>query len=128
MPYIHVKVTADKLEPEQVRQLQGGITGLMARELNKVGELTAVSVERVEPAMWSIGAQPQALAAHVDAIVSAGTNTEEQKARFIAEADALLRRVLGEALPLVCYVVIHTVAKDAWGYGGKTQAARAAER
>lgn len=83
----------------------------MADVLNKNAALTGVLVEQVATTDWSIGAEPVSRAAHVDAIVSAGTNTPDQKARFIAEVDELLRRVIGPELPLVTYIVIHDVPK-----------------
>ena len=125
MPFINVKIAGRPLEHERVEELQQGITGLMADVLDKVGPLVGVLVEQVPAAGWSVGAGPVRQAAHVDAIVSAGTNTPEQKARFIAETHQLLRTVLGADLSEVSYVVVHEVPKDSWGYGGLTQEHRA---
>jgi 4-oxalocrotonate tautomerase len=127
MPFIDVKVAGRPLEPQQIAHLQKGITALMAEVLDKVGPLVGVLVEQVPLAAWSVGGEPVRCAAQVDAIVSAGTNTPEQKARFIAETAQLLRSVLGPELSEVCYVVIHEVPKDSWGYDGRTQAQRAQE-
>jgi 4-oxalocrotonate tautomerase len=125
MPFIHVKVAGPQLEPGQVKALQQGVTTLMAEILHKQGKLTAVLVEQVPLAGWSVGAESVAQVAQIDAIISAGTNTPEQKARFITEAYGLLRAVLGPDLSEISYVVLHDVPKDSWGYGGLTQAARA---
>ncbi|MBI0325519.1 tautomerase family protein [Burkholderia plantarii] len=125
MPFIDVKVAGRPLEPQQVAHLQKGVTALMAEVLDKVGPLVGVLVEQVPLAAWSVGGEPVRCAAQVDAIVSAGTNTPEQKARFIAETAQLLRSVLGPELSEVCYVVVHEVPKDSWGYDGLTQAQRA---
>lgn len=127
MPFIDVKVAGRPLEPQQVAHLQKGVTALMAEVLDKVGPLVGVLVEQVPLAAWSVGGEPVRCAAQVDAIVSAGTNTPEQKARFITETAQLLRSVLGPELSEVCYVVIHEVPKDSWGYDGRTQAQRAQE-
>ena len=124
MPFIHVKIAGPDLEPAQIVALQQGVTTLMAEVLHKNAALTAVLVEQVSLAGWSVGAKPVAKAAQTDAIISAGTNTPEQKARFIAEAYGLLRAVLGPDLSEVSYVVLHDVPKDSWGFGGLTQAAR----
>jgi 4-oxalocrotonate tautomerase len=67
-------------------------------------------------------------AAQIDAIVSAGTNTPEQKTQFIAEANKLLKSVLGPDLSEVTYIVIHDVPKDSWGYNGLTQQSRAKQQ
>ena len=61
----------------------------------------------------------------MDATVSAGTNTADEKSSFIAEANRLLKTVLGADLTEVSYIVIHEVPKDSWGYDGLTQAERA---
>jgi 4-oxalocrotonate tautomerase len=128
MPFINVKVAGRSLDQGQTTAIHKGITTLMAEVLGKVPSLTAVLVEQVPAAGWSVGGEPVALAAQVDAIISAGTNTPEQKARFVAEANALMRSVLGAELPDVTYVVIHDVPKDSWGYGGLTQERRAEQR
>ena len=128
MPFINVKVAGQKLGQGQVERIQAGITALMTDILHKVGPLVGVLVEEVPLAGWSVGAAPVACAAQVDAIISAETNTAEEKGRFIAEASRLLKDVLGPQLAEVSYVVIHEVPKDSWGYDGLTQAHRAQNR
>jgi 4-oxalocrotonate tautomerase len=128
MPFINVKLAGQKLAQSQVERIQAGITTLMTDILHKVGPLVGVLVEEVPLAGWSVGAAPVACAAQVDAIISAETNTAEEKGRFIAEASRLLKDVLGSQLADVSYVVIHEVPKDSWGYGGLTQAHRAQNR
>jgi 4-oxalocrotonate tautomerase len=125
MPFINIKVAGEPLAKHQITALQKSITGLMVEILHKVGPLVGVLVEQVQPDSWSVGAEQVKRAAQVDAIVSAGTNTPEQKARFIAEVNGLLRTVLGTDLAEVTYVVVHEVAKDSWGYNGLTQEHRA---
>jgi 4-oxalocrotonate tautomerase len=87
MPFIHVKVAGPQLERAQTAKLQKGIAALMAKVLSKEPPVTAVLVDQVDLSGWSIDAEPVSRAAQVDAIVSAGTNTPEQKARFISEAN-----------------------------------------
>ncbi|HVJ51485.1 MAG TPA: tautomerase family protein [Aliidongia sp.] len=128
MPFINVKVAGPQLEQAQTAAIQKGITALMAEILRKEAPLTAVLVEPVAASGWSIGAETVSRAAHVDATVSAGTNTAEEKARFIAGVNDLLRDVIGPGLPVVTYTVIHDVPMDSWGYGGLTQAHRARAR
>lgn len=124
MPFVHIQIAATDIAPTQLRHLQGEVTRLMADHLSKKHELTAVRIEQVDPEHWTVGDQPLTVAAHIDAKVTAGTNTQAQKAAFIAAAAALLRQVLGTELPLATYVVIHEVPGDAWGYDGETQEAR----
>jgi 4-oxalocrotonate tautomerase len=124
MPFINVRI-AGPLDMAQTDRIQKEITSLMAEVLKKKAPLTAVLVEQVKLAGWTIGAEPVPRAAQVDATITAGTNTPEQKARFIAEVNRMLRDELGPDLPDASYVVIHEVPRDSWGYGGLTQAHRA---
>ncbi len=84
MPFVNVKFAGPKLAQAQVVAIQSGVTALMADILHKVGPLVGVLVEEVPLAGWSVGAEPVACATQVDATISAGTNTAEEKARFIA--------------------------------------------
>lgn len=126
MPFVNVKVGGVALDPKTVGALQRGLTGLMADALGKRADLTAVLVEAARAGDWSVGGEAVSPAAHVEATITQGTNTVEQKARFVAQAQALLARVLPGPLPLATYVVLREVPGDGWGYGGLTQARRAA--
>ena len=126
MPFINIKVAGAAPSPEQTGRLQHEVTSLMAGVLRKKPELTAVLVEHVAAGAWSIGSRPVVLAAHLDAKVTAGSNTAAEKARFIRDAHALLKSVFGPELPMATYVVIDELPGDAWGYAGMTQAERAA--
>lgn len=126
MPFISLKIaTARPLDQDTVDALHHGVTALMADVLHKDPALTSVLIETPAPRMWTIGAAPQPVLAHLDAHVTAGTNTAEDKAAFIAAATALLRRHLPD-LPPATYVVVTEIAADSWGYGGLTQGARKA--
>ena len=127
MPFVDIKVAGASLAPEQILRLQTEATRLMAEVMHKKPELTAVLVEQLDAARWTVGAAPVRAAAHLDVKVTAGTNTPDDKRRFVSEAVRFLRRVIGPTLNPVCYVVVHEVAADAWGYGGRTRADRAAE-
>jgi 4-oxalocrotonate tautomerase len=126
VPFVNIKVAGPTLAPEQVRHLQQGATRLMAEVMRKKPELTAVLVEQIGAAGWTVDGEQARAAAHLDVKVTAGTNTEAEKARFIADATRLLRDVLGSDLHPVAYVVVHEVPVDAWGWDGQTQAGRAA--
>ena len=125
MPFVNIKVAGLTLAPEQVQHLQQGATTLMAEVLRKKAELTAVLVEHVSVMSWTVGGKPVSAAAHLDVKVTEGTNTAEEKSRFIGEAMKLLRSALGADLNPVAYVVIHEVPGGAWGWDGLTQAHRA---
>ncbi|MDR3374868.1 MAG: tautomerase family protein [Ancalomicrobiaceae bacterium] len=125
MPFLNIKIAGAPLAPESIRRLQQQATSLMAVVLGKRAELTSVLVEEVPVAGWSVGGAPLTVAAHLDAKVTAGTNTAAEKARFIAEAHALLKTIAGPDLPIATYVVVDELPADAWGYDGLTQAHRA---
>ena len=125
MPFVNIKVAGPALAPGQVQQLQQGATKLMAKVLRKKAELTAVLVEHVAVTSWTVGSKPVSAAAHLDVKVTEGTNTAQEKDRFVSEAMRLLRSVLGADLNPVAYVVIHEVPAGAWGWDGLTQAHRA---
>ncbi len=125
MPFVHIRVSGRELAPAEIQGLHARTTEVMAGTLRKRADLTSVLVETVGPGGWAIGGHSAPLAAHLEASVTAGTNTEAEKAHFVAEAMAMLRGTLGEGLPLATYVVVREIPADAWGYGGLTQAERA---
>lgn len=81
-------------------------------------------VEHVPSAGWSVGNVPVSVAAHVHAMITAGTNSSSEKARFIEDEMTLLKEVLGPELREETYIVLHEVAAESWGYGGLTQEER----
>lgn len=125
MPFVNLKIAGPTLEPGAVAGLQRAVTALMAEALSKRADLTAVLIEPTAPGHWSVAGEALERVAHLEAKVTLGTNTSEEKARFVTEAHALLARALPGPLPLATYVVVHEVAAEAWGYGGLTQAQRA---
>lgn len=120
MPFIRISVAGTPLAARQVEDLQRRTTALMASVLGKRPEVTAVLVEQPAGA-WVVGGLPADRAAHLDAKITLGTNSSQEKARFIADAMAMLRDVLGDGLSPCTYVVVDEVPGDAWGYGGLTQ-------
>lgn len=103
------------------------LTRLAGELLGKRTEVTAVRIERVPSDAWFVGAEPIGSrlqsTAHLQIQITRGTNTPEQKARFIASAFDELGTLLGGLHP-ASYVVVDEIDADAWGYGGRTQASR----
>jgi len=127
MPFVHLQVAAAPGIEVSDELLAHTATQLAAEVLRKKAELTAVRVERVAPAAWFIGAQAMAprlqSTLHLQIQVTAGTNSADEKARFIATAFEQFATLLGGLHP-ASYVVVLEVPADAWGYGGRTQASR----
>jgi 4-oxalocrotonate tautomerase len=128
MPYLHITLStpASTNTAHQVAKL---LTDLTASILRKKRELTAVRVEFADPQFWTIGGialvgQPQN-SFYLDAKVTDGTNTPEEKARYIAQVFSGLELLLGP-LAAASYTVVHEVPAQSWGYQGRTQAARSA--
>lgn len=121
MPFVRITVTPAP-SADAASRLAEGATGLMAEILGKKEALTSVLVETPQ-GLWTIGASPVPAAAHLEALVTAGTNTLAEKSAFLAAAMGLLRRELG-SLPEATYVVVRDVPGDDWGYDGRSQAAR----
>jgi 4-oxalocrotonate tautomerase len=124
MPFIRITVSGPTLASNQVSLLQMEMTDLMAAVLGKRADLTSVLVEQAAGAGWAIGGTPAKIGVHVDATITAGTNSAEEKARFIEKTMRLLKSVLGSELHPATYVVVTEVPANAWGYDGRTQQSR----
>ena len=57
---------------------------------------------------------------YLDIKVTEGTNTKNEKARYVQAVFEAMGRLLGELAP-ASYIVIEEVRADAWGYSGQTQ-------
>lgn len=123
MPYLNVKLSAPP-SAELSSGIAGRLTELTSALLRKKRELTSVAVEYVPPVQWFIGGSPlaaqESVTFYLEIKVTAGTNTKDEKATFVASAFAAAEALLGHLHP-TSYVVIHEVDGDAWGYLGKTQ-------
>lgn len=126
MPFVRITLGAHGVTPDNRADLARIATRLMAEVLGKRADLTSVLVTEVGDSdrIWTIGDQFQPAAAVVEAFITQGTNTAAEKADFIAQMDAALRHVLPE-LAAPTYVILQEVAAESWGWGGRTQAARA---
>ena len=84
-------------------------------------------IDDLPAARWHIGGapvvQPTAL---LEISITQGTNTDDEKAAFIAAAFAELQRQLAGdgAMAAASYVVVRELPASDWGYGGHTQRAR----
>jgi 4-oxalocrotonate tautomerase len=127
MPFLHLKIFGAAPAPAPIAQVQSGLTDLMASVLRKKKALTVVQVEVARDSAVFCGGElpPAGWTGQLTAFVTLGTNTTEEKATFQTQAYALLCKALGEpSTPL--YVIVQDVPAADWGYGGVTQAARAA--
>ena len=123
MPIINVKVGAQKSE-----RLSAAIADMLiertTRILRKRADLTAITIDYVDPAHWIVGGQSLAAqrksSFYFDIKVVDETNTKAEKAQYIQEVFAGFAELLGELHP-ESYVYVQDVRPTAYGFGGKTQ-------
>jgi len=126
MPMINVQVAGEP-NAEVADKVQQTVTRLTAEILGKDPKVTAVVVEFISPRFWFIAGKSAAVRGSaeffVDVRISDGTNTKDEKARYVAETYAALSRLLG-GRQSESYVHVNDVRADAYGYGGLTQERR----
>lgn len=131
MPFINIAIAGKPLSPAQKQQLFDETTRLMSEVMGKNPALTAVRLDQFGAEDWATGGTAVALqdatALHMDISITAGTNSDAEKAEMIRQAMVMLKAVVG-ATPEASYIVIHELPATAWGYDGRTQASRAAAR
>lgn len=127
MPHLDVRVCSSGSEALS-REIAASLTDLTATVLRKKRELTAVAVEYVAASEWFIGGAVASSRPtfYLNIKVTEGTNTSEEKSSYVARVFAAMQALLGELHP-ASYIVIQEVPSDSWGYGGLTQAFRAAD-
>lgn len=123
MPTLTLKLSPPT-QPARAQSLAAALTALTSDVLGKRSEVTAVLIESLPAAQWFVGAAPVTRpTALLTVEVTAGTNSVEQKARFVAAAFAELQRQLAPdgALEAASYVQVRELPATDWGYGGRTQ-------
>jgi 4-oxalocrotonate tautomerase len=124
MPFLHIRIAGRDLTGAERLELQDEATRLAVTLLGKRAEATAVFIEETAASSWAIGARQTPVAGYLEILISEGTNTAEEKDRFIAAAYGLLEETLGIQLNPVTYVVIREIRMENWGFGGLTQESR----
>jgi 4-oxalocrotonate tautomerase len=112
---------------ERSAAVAGALSGLTADILGKDPRVTSVAVRYVPLEHWHIGGTSLASQGKssffLDVRVSDGTNTKDEKARYVAAVFARMRELLGE-LHEESYIHVHDARADGYGYGGLTQEQR----
>lgn len=126
MPYLNLRLL-NVVSPETVESVADMLFTHTGEILGKRREVTAIDIELQEPARWFVGGQSvraiDTSTFYLNVKVTDGTNTKDEKARYIAAVFADMERLLGPVEP-ASYIVIDDVKADAWGFGGKTQEER----
>ncbi|MEW2576770.1 tautomerase family protein [Streptomyces syringium] len=121
MPYFRVTVTGPDLPSDLQRALAEGLTGLAVSVLRKSSARTIVHIDLVPADRYFVDGRPltDGRDARVEAGITLGTNSAEEKAAFIARAGELLSDLLG---PLSRGgVALHELHPESYGYQGVTQ-------
>ena len=122
MPYLNLNLPVAPSADVSAKAAEV-LTQLTAELLGKKPELTAVAITATPPGAWYIGgrALPAGRSSfYLDIKVTEGTNTKNEKARYVKAIFDAMRTLLGDLAP-ASYVVIHEMHADAWGYSGQTQ-------
>ena len=126
MPMITLQIAAEP-DVRLARDAARLVTGRVAEILGKDPKVTAVAVEFIPRKQWYIAGRSTEeigkAAFFLDVRISDGTNTKDEKARFVAAMFAALDALLGGVDP-ESYVHVDDVRADAYGYGGLTQERR----
>ena len=126
MPILNVTISK-KPDADLVKKIADGLVERTERVLGKRRDITSVAISFVPPEHWVVGGRTldeQRLASFwLDIKVTDGTNTKDEKARYLDEVFSFMRSVLGP-LHGESYILVHDVRADAYGYGGKTQEQR----
>ncbi len=84
-------------------------------------------IDDLPRARWCVYGRPvEGASALLEINITAGTNTEAEKSRFIAAAHDALKRQLAPdcAFEVASYVMVSERSATDWGYGGITQRER----
>jgi 4-oxalocrotonate tautomerase len=124
MPMVTVQYATPQAKAGLAQTLAAAVTQLGAEILHKDAALTAVVVEERDAANWFIGGKSllahQRAAVWIDFRITAGTNTREEKAAFLAAAFAKMEQLLGP-LHRESYIAVGEHSGDNYGHGGVTQ-------
>ncbi|MDO9425623.1 MAG: 4-oxalocrotonate tautomerase family protein [Methylobacterium sp.] len=127
MPMITVRYVTASPHSDLRSDIARLATRLGAERLGKDPEVTAVLVEEADPQGWFIaGTRPTEAglsAFWLDIKITAGTNTKAETTAFVRAAFDGMADLIGPLHP-ECYVFVHAVDGDAYGYGGRTQNGR----
>lgn len=123
MPYLNVRIA----QSESSDVAEKVVSALMKRTsdlLGKKPEVTSIAIDFVSPELWFVGGErvsaQNAVTFYLDIKVTDGTNTKNEKAKYVKDVFSDFEAILGTVTP-ASYIVIHDVRADSWGFQGKTQ-------
>ena len=118
MPFINIKTNVkkdEKVKDKIVKKVLENTSNI----LHKDPKVTSILVEFVPFEVWNINTSNQNTF-YFDIKITKGTNTKEEKAKYIKETYEVLKEILGDITP-ASYVLIDEVDASSWGFDGITQ-------
>jgi 4-oxalocrotonate tautomerase len=122
MPFIRATISNPDLPDATQHKIAEQLTRLAVDVLGKPADRTTVHLNLVPASRYYVEGRPvtSCTGAQVEVTVTIGTNSADEKARFIREAYQLLSDTLG-TLPPVAGVAIVQMDPESYGYNGVTQ-------
>ncbi len=125
MPKLVLTVNQPVAAPIKAK-LAAALTGLTAEHLNKKPEVTMVNIQDNLNDWYINGELNGTDTVSYDLIIqiTGGTNTDQEKAAWLAATSELLSKELGLSHSLPNYISIFDVDGKSWGFNGLSQFAR----
>ncbi len=126
MPILTLKLSAHA-NLKDASALAHDLTALSTEILHKRSDVTSVVFQRISASHWWVGCETTAqVLMQLDIRITQGTNSDAEKAAFVAAAFALLPKHLaeGQQMHATSYISVQELAAADWGYGGYTQQQR----
>jgi 4-oxalocrotonate tautomerase len=120
MPFVNATLCA-KPSPGLTERVVLLLTDLTAKVLGKERERTTVAVQYVPEEQWGRGGAIPARGFYVEVKITSGTNSRDDKSRYVREVNHGLQMLLAGSAG---YVAVDEIAPDSWGYAGETQELR----
>jgi 4-oxalocrotonate tautomerase len=125
MPFARLTIADPGLDAGVQQDLAASVTHLLANDLHKEPDVAVVQINLTPVEHWFVGGRrnPATTGAHLEVSITAASNTEAEKAKFLADAFQLLTDKL-QTLPAAVYVALYQLDAEAYGYNGVSQMTR----
>jgi len=123
MPILNVKLSGQP-STDTTRRVAALLLDATSEILGKRRDVTAIAIDYVPTEQWIIAgkslAEHQLASFYFDVKITEGTNTKDEKARYIDTVYHGMAAILGDLHP-ESYIYVQEVRGDAYGYAGQTQ-------
>ncbi len=123
MPYLNVRLSTEESK-EKTEQLVNLLMDTTSTVLGKQKNVISIDITFTPLSRWFVGGssmeKQDKVTFYLDIKITEGTNTKEEKSKFIQDVFAGIDKLIGPITP-ASYIVIDDVRADSWGFQGKTQ-------